>query len=158
MTYVYRQDIRISVIGDRTGLPKSLLEVISEAEEKTRANSRLHLILAVGYGGQNEIVQACKNVCKKEKDGLIREEEINDKIFEQELETRRCTQFPLDLFNLISSCVKHLVHTGCIHYYYLRQIFAKFSSQKPLFFVVLRVLRSDEIQENSVTVYVNVIL
>lgn len=31
---------------------------------------------------------------KKVKDGSIREEEINDKIFEQELETNICTQFP----------------------------------------------------------------
>ncbi|KAK1370963.1 Alkyl transferase [Heracleum sosnowskyi] len=92
-----KQEIRISVIGDRTGLPESLLKVITEAEEKTRANSRLHLILAIGYGGQNEIVQACKNVCKKVKDGLIREEEINEKIFEKELGTNKCTQYPLDL-------------------------------------------------------------
>lgn len=58
---------------------------MTEAEEKTRANSRLHLILAIGYGGRNEIVRACKSVCKKVKDGLIGEEEIDEKIFEQEL-------------------------------------------------------------------------
>ncbi|KAK1391328.1 hypothetical protein POM88_010384 [Heracleum sosnowskyi] len=34
---------------------------------------------------------------KKVKDGLIREEEINEKIFEKELGTNKCTQYPLDL-------------------------------------------------------------
>ncbi|KAK1403127.1 Alkyl transferase [Heracleum sosnowskyi] len=89
-----RHDIRISIIGDRRGLPESFIEVITEAEEKTKANTRLHVILAINYGGQSEIVQACKRVCKKVKDGLIEEEQINDKIFEQELWTNVCPEFP----------------------------------------------------------------
>ncbi|WOG84518.1 hypothetical protein DCAR_0103702 [Daucus carota subsp. sativus] len=89
-----KHDIRISVIGDRTRLPQSLIEVINEAEEKTRAKSRLHLILGIGYGGQNDVIQACKKVFKKVKDGSIREEEINEKIFEQELQTSICTENP----------------------------------------------------------------
>ncbi|KAL8109097.1 uncharacterized protein LOC141672362 [Apium graveolens] len=91
-----KEGIRISIIGDRTKLPESLLEAITEAEEITKVNSRLHLILAIGYGGRNEIVRACKNVCKRVKDGLIGEEEIDEKIFEQELETS-IAQYPLDL-------------------------------------------------------------
>lgn len=96
--YIYescRHNIRISVIGDRTSLlPKSFAEVITEAEEKTKANSRLHLILAINYGGQDDILQASRKLCKKVKDGSIQEEEINAKIFEQQLWTNICTQFP----------------------------------------------------------------
>ncbi|KAK1370962.1 hypothetical protein POM88_037054 [Heracleum sosnowskyi] len=57
-----KQDIQISVIVDRTRLPESLLKVITEAEEKTRANSRLHLILAIGHGGKKDVLQACKKI------------------------------------------------------------------------------------------------
>ncbi|KAK1404292.1 Alkyl transferase [Heracleum sosnowskyi] len=90
-----RHDIRISVIGDRTRLLKSLIEVITEAEEKIEANSRLHLILAIGYSGQSDILQAsCKKLCRKVRDGLIRGEDINKNIFEQELGKNVCTQFP----------------------------------------------------------------
>ncbi|KAK1405412.1 Isoprenyl transferase [Heracleum sosnowskyi] len=93
-----RHGIRISVIGDRTILPKSLVEAITEAEEKTKANSRLHLILAINYGGQNEILQASRKLFKKIKDGLIQEEEINIKLFEQELGTNICSKFPFPDF------------------------------------------------------------
>ncbi|KAL1804174.1 hypothetical protein ACET3Z_032821 [Daucus carota] len=89
-----RHDIRISIIGDRRGLSKSFQEVITEAEEKTRANTRLHIILAINYGGQSEIVEACRTLCKKVKEGLIEEEEINQKMFEQELWTNICPEFP----------------------------------------------------------------
>lgn len=96
--YIYRQDIRISVIGDRTRvLPKSFVEAITEAEEKTKTNSRLHVILAVNYSGQYEIVQASRKLCKEAKDGLIQEEEIDKKLFEQELWTN-CTEFPFPDF------------------------------------------------------------
>lgn len=88
-----RHGIRISIMGDRSKLPKSLLEVINEAEEKTKANSRFHLILAIGYGGQADILQACKGLCEKVKDGLIQQQEIDEKMFEQELGTN-CTEFP----------------------------------------------------------------
>lgn len=91
---INRHGVRISVIGDKTRLPKSLRRVITEAEERTKANSRQHLILAIGYNGQSDILQACKKLCKKVKDGLIREEDINDRIFEQELGTNVYTQFP----------------------------------------------------------------
>lgn len=94
----YRHDIRISVIGDKTKLPKSFVEAITEAEEKTKANSRLHLILAINYGGQHEILQASRNLCKKVKHGLIQEEEINNKIFEQEMWTKNCTESPFPDF------------------------------------------------------------
>lgn len=94
LCYTCRHDIRISIIGDRRGLPESFIEVITEAEKKTKANTRLHVILAINYGGQSEIVEACKRVCKKVKNGLIEEEEINNKIFEQELWTNVCPEFP----------------------------------------------------------------
>lgn len=80
-----RHDIRIWIIGDRGGLPESFIEVIIKTEEKTKVNTRLRMILAINYGGQFKIIEIIERLCKKVKDGLIDEEEINDKIFEHEL-------------------------------------------------------------------------
>ncbi|XP_061347218.1 dehydrodolichyl diphosphate synthase 2 [Gastrolobium bilobum] len=88
-----REGIRISVIGDSSKLPKSLKRMILNAEEMTKDNSRLQLIVALSYSGKYDVVQACKSVAKKVKDGLVQLEDINENIFEQELETN-CTQFP----------------------------------------------------------------
>ncbi|KAK4856565.1 hypothetical protein QYF36_018788 [Acer negundo] len=88
-----RQSIRVSVIGDSSKLPKSLQEVIHEAEESTKENSKLHLILAISYGGKHDIAQACKSIARKAKEGVIELEDIDESLIEQELETK-CTEYP----------------------------------------------------------------
>ncbi|KAG5111317.1 hypothetical protein JHK82_040540 [Glycine max] len=88
-----REGIRISVIGDSSRLPESLKRMIASAEEDTKQNSRFQLIVAVGYSGKYDVVQACKSVAKKVKDGHIHLDDINENIIEQELETN-CTEFP----------------------------------------------------------------
>ncbi|MED6140299.1 hypothetical protein PIB30_091809 [Stylosanthes scabra] len=67
--------------------------MINYAEESTKENSRLQLIVAVSYSGKYDVVQACKSVAKKVKDGILDLEEINEDIIEKELETN-CTEFP----------------------------------------------------------------
>lgn len=88
-----REKIRISIIGDCAELPKSLQLLQSEVEETTKNNSNLHLIVAVNYSGQNDILQACQKIAQKVKDGLIVPEEIDKFLLEKELATN-CTEFP----------------------------------------------------------------
>ena len=68
-------------------------KLISDAEEKTKDNFRLQLIVAVSYSGKYDVVQACKSISQKVKDGLIQVEDIDESVIEQELETN-CTEFP----------------------------------------------------------------
>lgn len=49
--------------------------------------------MAVSYSGKYDIVQACKNISQKVKDGLIQVDDVNESFIEQELETN-CTEFP----------------------------------------------------------------
>ncbi|KAF8397299.1 hypothetical protein HHK36_016212 [Tetracentron sinense] len=88
-----RENIRISVIGDSSKLPKSLQKLITDTEEITKNNSGLQLIVAASYSGQYDIVQACQSIAHKVKDGVIQPEDINKSLIEQELETN-CTEFP----------------------------------------------------------------
>lgn len=74
-------------------LPESLQKLITDAEERTKDNFRLQLIVAVSYSGKYDVVQACKSISQKVKDGLIQAEDINESIIEKELETN-CTEFP----------------------------------------------------------------
>ncbi|KAL5102414.1 hypothetical protein RYX36_006741 [Vicia faba] len=88
-----REGIKISVIGDTSKLPNSLQRMITNAEENTKKNSKFQLIIAVNYGGKYDVVQACKSIVKKVKDEVILLEDIDENIFEKELETN-CTEFP----------------------------------------------------------------
>ncbi|XP_054791767.1 cis-prenyltransferase 4, chloroplastic-like [Prosopis cineraria] len=88
-----RDGIQISVIGDTTKLPATLQRMISNAEEKTKQNSRLQLIIAINYSGKYDVVQACMTIAGKTTNGVVEVEDINESLVEQELETK-CTEFP----------------------------------------------------------------
>ncbi|KAF3448901.1 hypothetical protein FNV43_RR09617 [Rhamnella rubrinervis] len=88
-----REKIRISIIGSTSKLPNSLQKLIVNVEETTKNSSGLHLIVAVSYSGQYDIVQACQRIAMKVKDGVIAPDDVNESLIEQELVTN-CTQFP----------------------------------------------------------------
>nr|QIQ56023.1 cis-prenyl transferase 10 [Eremophila drummondii] len=88
-----RENIRVSLIGDSTKLPKRLQLLLADAVETTQNNSGLHLIIAANFSGKNDLVQACQRIALKVKDGQIEPEDINELSIERELETN-CTDFP----------------------------------------------------------------
>ena len=55
-------DIRLSVIGDRAGLPARLQTAIARVEASTAHCAGLHLTVATNYGGQWDIVQAARSM------------------------------------------------------------------------------------------------
>jgi undecaprenyl diphosphate synthase len=55
-----KNNMRFLVIGRAEPLPKYLQEKIKEAEAKTRDNTGLVVVLALNYGGRQEIVDAAK--------------------------------------------------------------------------------------------------
>ncbi|ANM70526.1 Undecaprenyl pyrophosphate synthetase family protein [Arabidopsis thaliana] len=87
------KEIRVSVIGNLAKIPESLLRTVHELEEATKSYKKKHLILAIDYSGRFDILGACKNIVKKSEQGLIREEDVDETLFERELQTR-CTEFP----------------------------------------------------------------
>ena len=91
--FLYRDKIKISVIGNRTKIPQSLLGLIKETEEATKSYEGKHLILAIDYSGKFDILQACKSLAQKAKNGLIQVEDIDESVIDKELMTN-CSEFP----------------------------------------------------------------
>ena len=50
---LHKENIRIRVIGDRARLDREILGLLVEAEELTRNNSAMHLVIAFNYGGRD---------------------------------------------------------------------------------------------------------
>nr|WP_280951178.1 isoprenyl transferase [Pararhizobium haloflavum] len=61
---LHKENVRVRVIGDRDRLEKDILALLEEAEELTRANSAMHLVIAFNYGGRNEIARAMKRIAE----------------------------------------------------------------------------------------------
>ena len=79
--------VRIKTIGDITLLPKKSRDALAEAIEKTAMNDGLTLILALNYGGRDEIVRAVKEIACKIKDGTLKLDEITPSVISSYLYT-----------------------------------------------------------------------
>ncbi len=77
------EGIRFRVIGDREKLPAVIQGIITEIEERTSANKGLILVIALSYGGRDEILRAVKKAIT----GGVRPEEISEERFETLLDT-----------------------------------------------------------------------
>ena len=51
-------NVRVRILGSRTGLKPDLLELIKRVESRTENNSEFHLNIAFNYGGRDEILRA----------------------------------------------------------------------------------------------------
>lgn len=56
------RDWRVKHVGSATGLPASLVAALTGAEDRTAANTGMHINLAVGYGGRKEITDAMRSI------------------------------------------------------------------------------------------------
>ncbi len=61
--------------------------MIERAEEETRDGVRLNLILALSYGGRNEIAAAARKLARQAVDGKIDPDDIDERLFASHLNT-----------------------------------------------------------------------
>jgi undecaprenyl diphosphate synthase len=85
---LHRNNVRLEFIGARELLQASLIEKIASAEEQTRDNTGLRLMIAVAYGGRWDIAQAAKRLAGRAVEGEIAVDDIDDAALAQELQLR----------------------------------------------------------------------
>lgn len=88
MKELMENNVKICTIGHLDMAPQETQSIINTAIEKTKNNTGLKLCFAFIYGGRDEIVHASKNIAIKLKEGLIKEEDINEQLFSSELMTK----------------------------------------------------------------------
>jgi len=73
--------IRIRFIGDRSSFSEDLQRQIAATEAETASNQRMVVNIAASYGGQWDIVHACRLLAEDVRDGSISPAEIDDAMF-----------------------------------------------------------------------------
>jgi undecaprenyl diphosphate synthase len=76
-----KNDIKFRVMGREEPLPGYLLKKIKKAEEKTKDNKSLVLVIALNYGGRQEIVDAAKKFARSVISKEIELEELDEGLF-----------------------------------------------------------------------------
>lgn len=62
---LHENNVRFRVIGERTSLDPDIVEKIVKGEELTAANTGMQLNVAINYGGQWDILAACKTIANQ---------------------------------------------------------------------------------------------
>lgn len=75
---LHAEGARVRFIGDRAPLDKKLLKLMEELEELTRDNDRVHVTVALNYGGRDEILRATRKLAQAVKAGEIAPEDIDE--------------------------------------------------------------------------------
>jgi undecaprenyl diphosphate synthase len=85
--YAMQNGIRVKTIGNLEKLSSDILEKIRYLEDLTKNNTTLTAIIAVSYGGRDEIVRAVKKVARHAIAGKIDVDKIDEEMFASYLDT-----------------------------------------------------------------------
>lgn len=75
---LHKKGARLRVIGNRSRLDSDIVTAIEGLEDLTKDNTDLTVIIALSYGGRDEIVHAVKKITQDVNDGLVKNDDIDE--------------------------------------------------------------------------------
>ena len=93
---LHSNGVRLRFIGDLGAFDEPLRRRMTAAMQRTAGNDKLHVNIAVNYGGRWDIVQACRQAMAAVARGDLRADEVDETHFNQW--TSLADLPPLDLF------------------------------------------------------------
>ena len=76
-----KKNIKVNFIGNLSKVPRKLLKCIDKLVKKSSNNSGMNLLVALSYGGREEIVHAAKKIAIEYKQENCLLDEINEDFF-----------------------------------------------------------------------------
>jgi undecaprenyl diphosphate synthase len=83
---LHQNGVKVRVIGERDDLDLEIRRLLEEAEDLTRDNERLTLVVAFNYGGRQEIARAAARIATQVKTGRIDPADITADLLGQHLD------------------------------------------------------------------------
>ncbi|MEX1147337.1 MAG: isoprenyl transferase [Sphingomonadales bacterium] len=84
---IHKNNVCLRCIGDRRRLPADVVELIANAEARTRDNTGLTLVLALNYGAKMEILDAVRAIGEAVQAGEMSPQDIDETVFCSHLQT-----------------------------------------------------------------------
>jgi undecaprenyl diphosphate synthase len=78
--------VRVRVIGERDNLDPDIRRLLEEAEERTRANTKLLLVVAFNYGARDEIARAVRRLAEDVARGALAPAAITEDLIGRHLD------------------------------------------------------------------------
>ncbi len=83
-----KENIRVMFIGDKSAFDENFRNKMIALEEDSKDFDAMTLILAINYGGRDDIIYAARQVAELVKDGLISSSQIDESLFSDLLYTK----------------------------------------------------------------------
>jgi undecaprenyl diphosphate synthase len=84
---LHRDGVRVQIIGEHDGLEPDIVAMLREAEELTRNNTRMTLVVAFNYGSRQEIARAAQRLAMEVAQGKRDPADITADALEIHLDT-----------------------------------------------------------------------
>lgn len=82
---LHKYQVRLKVVGDRSGFSTELQQLMLKAEALTANNTKTTLVIAANYGGRQDIAQAARQLALKAVNGELNACDITEADIQQHL-------------------------------------------------------------------------
>ncbi len=82
---LHEQRIRLRVIGRLADLPADIQRNLQRVTEETAGYEGAHLVLALNYGGRQELADAARRIAERVAAGELRAEQVDEHLLAQHL-------------------------------------------------------------------------
>jgi undecaprenyl diphosphate synthase len=83
---LHANNVKVRVIGERDGLESEIRRLLEEAEELTRENTGLVLVVAFNYGARQEIARAVRGIAEDVARGRLKPEAVTAELIGSRLD------------------------------------------------------------------------
>jgi undecaprenyl diphosphate synthase len=73
---LHKSNVRVRIIGEREGLDPDIARLLTEAEELTKGNTGLTLVVAFNYGARQEITRAARRIAEDVAAGRLKPADV----------------------------------------------------------------------------------
>lgn len=84
---LHREGVRVRFIGDRIKLDPKLVDMMDGLELLTSENDRVHLTIALNYGGRDEVARAARRLAFDVAAGKVQPKEVDEETLPKYLDT-----------------------------------------------------------------------
>ncbi len=81
------EGVRVRFIGDRVRLDDKLIRLMNDLEQETEINTRVHLTIALNYGGRDEVARATRRLAQDVAAGKLEPADVDEETLPRYLDT-----------------------------------------------------------------------
>ena len=85
---LFQNGVRVRFIGDRMKLDDKLVSLMDELEMFTADNTKVHLTIALNYGGRDEVTRAAQRLALEIEQGRLSHKDVDAECLSKFLDTR----------------------------------------------------------------------